>query len=203
MEEKFNKKSDEIRKKLLEKQEKLDSRTKKILEKINDGDYLGDKIGTSNIIETYQLDFDSVTATGINDETQQPIVVTGSMTFNTFDKSESNLKLELEECQITVGVIPFNCGFGKARTISGDSESNYSLVIIAFLEDDLEEIHPTLKISLNANSPIGDIDGSSEVSIMGPQSQISNMWLLDGTGTLTRTVSTTDDATENVDIEGN
>ncbi len=196
LEDKFNKKSDEIRKKLLEKQEKLDSRTKKILEKINNGDYLGDKIGTSNTIETYQLVFDSVTATEIDDKTQQSLVK-GSMTFSTFDKGESNLKLELKECQITVGEIPFNCGFGKARTISGDSESNDSLVIIAFLEDVLEEVHPTLKISLNADSPIGDIDGTSKVSILGPPSQISGMWFLDGTGFLTRTVSTTDDSTEN------
>ena len=39
------------------------------------------------------------------------------MSFKTFDKGNSNLKLELEECQITVDDIPFNCGFGKAQLL--------------------------------------------------------------------------------------
>ena len=120
------------------------------------------------------------------------------MIFNTFDKSKSNLKLELEECSITVDDIPFNCGFGKARTTSsGDSGSKDSLVVIAFLEDDvLEEVHSTLKISLNADFPINEIIDSSQVSILTPQSKISGMWFLDGTGTLTKTVTTTDDTTD-------
>ena len=123
------KKSDEIRKKLLEKQEKLDSRTQKILDKISNGDYLGDKIPSSNSFETYELTFDSVTITGIHDKTQLS-TLGGFMIFNTFDKGKSNLKLELEECSITVDGIPFNCGFGKTRTTSsGDSGSKYSLVV--------------------------------------------------------------------------
>ena len=95
--------------------------------------------------------------------------------------------------------VPFNCGFGKARTTSsGDSGSKDSLVILAFLEDDiLEEVHSTLKISLNADSPINKIIDSTQVSILDPQSKISGMWFLDGTGTLTKTVTTTDDTTGN------
>ena len=113
------------------------------------------------------------------------------MTFTTFDKGKSNLKLELQECQITVDDVPYNCGFGKARAASsGDSGKKDSLVILAFLEDDvIEEVHSTLKIFLNADSPIRDIDGSSEVSILGPQSKIAGMWFLDGHGTITKTVS--------------
>ena len=202
LEDKFTKKSEDIRKKLEAKQKTLDSRTQKILDKINNGDYLGDKIGTSTIIESYSLVFDSVQATGIHNKTQFS-TLEGFMTFNTFDKSKSNLKLELEDCKISVDNIPYNCGFGKARTTSsGNSEVKDSLVILAFLEDDvIEEVHSTLKISLNADFPIGDIDGSSQVSILGPQSKISGMWFLDGTGTLTRTISLSDDSTD--DSDGN
>ena len=180
----------------------MDSRTQKILDKINNGDYLGEKISTSNSFETYELTFDSVTAIGIHDKTQLS-TLEGFMIFNTFDKGKSNLKLELEECRITVDGIHFNCGFGKARTTSsGDSSSKDSLVVIAFLEDDvLEEVHSTLKISLNADSPISEITDSTQVSILDPQSKISGMWFLDGTGTLTKTVTTTDDTTD--DATGN
>ena len=94
LEDKIAKKSDKIRKKLLEKQEKLDSRTQKLLDKTNNGDYLGDKISSSNSFETYELTFDSVTVTGIHDKTQLS-TLEGFMIFNTFDKSKSNLKLEL------------------------------------------------------------------------------------------------------------
>ena len=158
LEDKIAKKTDEIRKKLLEKQEKLDSRTQKILDKINNGDYLGDKISSSNSFETYELTFDSIGITGIHDKTQLS-TLEGFMIFNTFDKGKSNLKLELEECRITVDGIPFNCGFGKARTTSsGDSGSKDSLVVLAFLEDDVSgEVHSTLKILLNADSPISEI----------------------------------------------
>ena len=202
LEDKIAKKSDEIHKKLLEKQDKLDSRTQKILDKINNGDYLGDKISSSNSFETYELTFDSVDITGIHNKTQLS-TLEGFMIFNTFDKGKSNLKLELEECSITVDGIPFNCGFGKARTTSsGDSGSKDSLVVIAFLEDDvLAEVYSTLKISLNADSPISEITDSTQVSILNPQSKISGMWFLDGTGTLTKTVTTTDDTTD--DTTGN
>ncbi|MCV0401264.1 MAG: hypothetical protein K5777_04730 [Nitrosopumilus sp.] len=197
LENEFNKKSEEIRKKLLEKQEKLDSRTQKILEKITNGEYLGDKLSSSSVIETYELTFDSVTATGIHDKTQSS-TLEGFMIFKTFDKGKSNLKLELQECTIVVDDVPFNCGFGKARTTSsGDSGSKDSLVILAFLEDDiLEEVHSTLKISLNSDSPIREIDGSSQVSILTPQSKISGMWFLDGTGTLSKTILPTDETTD-------
>ncbi|WP_179371403.1 hypothetical protein [Nitrosopumilus ureiphilus] len=194
--DKLGKKSEEIRKKLEEKQEKLDYRTQKILDKINDGDYLGDKIGASTTTETYNLVFDSVEATEIHDKTQSS-TLEGFMNFNTFDKSKSNLKLELQDCYISVDGIPYNCGFGKART-AGNSGAKDSLVILAFLEDDvLEEVHSMLKISLNADFPIGDIEDSTKVSILGPQSKISGLWFLDGTGTLTRTVSSTDDSPDN------
>lgn len=194
LEDKIAKKSDQIFKKLLEKQEKLDSRTQKILDKINNGDYLGDKISTSNSFETYELRFNSVALTGIRDKTQLSMLE-GFMIFNTFDKSKSNLKLELEECRITVDSVPFNCGFGKARTTSsGNSGLKNSLVVLAFLEDDvLAEVYSTLKISLNADSPITEITDSTQVSILNPQSKISGMWFLDGTGMLTKTVSTPED----------
>jgi hypothetical protein len=196
-EDRINKKSEEIRKKLEAKQEKLDSRTQKILEKINDGNYLGEKFGSSNTIDLYELAFGSVNATKINDKTQTSYL-DGTMSFKTFDQGKSNLKLELEQCDIAVDGIPFSCGFGKARTTSsGDSGSKDSLVILAFLEDDiLEEVHSTLKISLNANTPIRDIEDSSQVSILAPQSKISGMWFLDGTGTLTKTTLSTDDTTD-------
>ncbi len=202
LDDKFAKKSEKIREKLSEKLEKLDSRTQKILDKINEGNYLGKRIGSSKISETYELVFDSVDATAISDKTQTSSL-SGFMSFTTFDKGKSNLKLELQECHITVDDIPYSCGFGKARTTStGDSGAKDSLVIIAFLEDDiLEEVHSTLKIFLIADIPISDIDGSSQVSILGPQSKISHMWFLDGTGTLTKTISVLDDSTD--DSTGN
>ena len=198
LEDKFAKKSEQIREKLLEKLAKLDSRTQKILDKIDKGDYLGEKIGSLNTLEIYELVFDLVDATAINDKTQKSSL-SGFMSFTTFDKGKSNLKLELQECRITVDDIPYNCGFGKARTTSsGNSGPKDSLVIIAFLEDDvIQEVHSTLKIFLNADTSISDIDGSSQVSIIGPQSKISGMWFLDGTGTLTKTISVLDDSPGN------
>jgi len=201
-EEKFAEKSEKIRDKLSEKLNKLDTRTQKILDKINDGDYLGKRIGSSTVSETYELVFDSVYATTIGDKTQKSSL-SGFMSFTTFDKSKSNLKLELEGCEITVDIVPFNCGFGKARTTSsGDSAAKDSLVILAFLEDDaFEEVHSTLKIFLNSDIPISDIDGFSQVSILGPQSKISGMWFIEGTGTLTKIISESDDSTD--DSTGN
>ena len=174
----------------------MDFRTQKILDRINNGDYLGKKIGSSESIENFELVFDSVTATAISDKTKTSNF-SGSMSFSTYDKGKSNLKLELQECQISVDDIPYNCGFGKARSISsGDSTSKNSLIILAFLEDDvIEEVHSTLKIFLDTDIPINEIDDSTQVSILGPQSKISGMWILDGTGTLTKSVLVSDDTT--------
>lgn len=190
LENKIGEKSEKIREQLAKKLDKLDTRTQKILDKINDGDYLGKKISSSTISDTYELVFDSVEATAINDKTQTSSLI-GFMNFTTFDQGKSNLKLELQECQITIDDIPYNCGFGKARTASsGDSGAKDSLVILAFLEDDvLEEVHSTLKIFLNADSAIHDIGDSTQVSILGPQSTIAGMWFLEGEGTLTKIVS--------------
>ena len=62
--------------------------------------------------ENYHLTFDSVDATSIGDQTTTSSL-SGSMVFSTFDKKNSNLKLKLDECQITVDSIPYNCGFWK------------------------------------------------------------------------------------------
>ncbi|MHA7646596.1 hypothetical protein [Nitrosopumilus sp. S4] len=194
LESKIAQKSEKIREKLLEKSEKLDTRTQKILEKINSGDYLGKKMGKTTIDESFELVFDSVDATSIGNDPQSSLL-TGFMTFKTFDKNKSNLKLELQECEVLVDDVPYNCGFGKARAISsGNSGAKDSLVIIAFLEDNLmEEVHSTLKIYLNSDSPINEIDGSTQVSILGPQSKISNMWFLEGDATLTKIISSVDE----------
>jgi len=118
------------------------------------------------------------------------------MNFTTYDKNKSNLKLELDECQITVDEITYNCGFGKARTVSsGEFGAKDSLVIVAFLENDvLEEVHTALKIFLNADIPIDKIE-QSQVSILGPQSKISDLWFLNGTATLSKIVSTSEKTT--------
>jgi len=190
LEKKPFKKSKEIRENLTVNLDKLDSRTQNILEKVNDGSYLGERIDDSNYLETYELVFDSVHASKISDKSQTPSSLTGKMSFGTYDKSSSSLKLELLECQIIVDQTSFNCGFGKARTVSsGQSVVKDSLVIIAFLEDDvLKEIHTTLKIFLNADISINKIE-NSQVSIRGPQSQISHMWFLNGTATLSKITS--------------
>jgi len=192
LEEKSTKKSEEIQQKLEAKSNELDLRTNHILDEINNGDYMGEKTTTDNFAETYELVFDSVTVTSLSNSSQTSSL-TGKMIFNTFDKSKSDLKLELNECQITVDEITFNCAFGKARTISsGQSNVKDSLVIMAFLEDDtLEEIHTTLKIFLNADIPINEIE-KSQVSILDPQSMVSNLWVLNGTATLSKMVSTSE-----------
>jgi hypothetical protein len=189
-EEKTIKKSEEIQKKLTEKSDKLDSRTKNILDKINDGKYMGEKINSFASTETYDLAFDLVDASMINDKSQTSSM-TGKMSFTRYDESKSDLKLELNACEITVDKIVYNCGFGKARTVSsGESGAKDSLMIMAFLEDDVSgEVHTTLKIFLTADVPINKIE-QSKVSILGPQSKISNLWILNGTATLSKTVST-------------
>ena len=55
----------------------------------------------------------------------------------------------------------------KARAASsGDSGQKNSLVILAFLEDDvIEDVHSTLKIFLNSEIPISEISDSAQVSI--------------------------------------
>ena len=101
----------------------------------------------------------------------------------------------MESCSISVDNVPYVCGYGKARTASSkNSGTNDTLVIIAFLEDDLaKELHSTLKIFLAADIPITQIE-QSEVSILGPQSKLSHLWFIDGTATLTKIISdTTDD----------
>ena len=145
-EDKLAKKSEKIREKLLERLDKLDSRTQKILDKINKGDYLGKKIGSSVVSETYELVFDSVDATSISDKTKTSSL-SGFMSFTTFDKGKSNLKLELQECQITVDDMPYNCGFGKARTTSsGNSgvKDSISIAVPSTLDQfkkDLQSMH--------------------------------------------------------------
>ena len=190
LEEKLNKKSEGIQKNLEAKSNKLDLRTKNILDKINNGNYMGEKSTIDNFTETYEIVFDSVGATSINDKSQTSSL-TGKMIFTTFDKSKSDLKLELSECQITVDDIVFNCAFGKARSVSsGQSDVKDSLVIMVFLEDDvLEEIHTSMKIFLNADLPINEIE-KSQVSILDPQSMISNLWILNGTATMSKIIST-------------
>ena len=175
------------------KSDKLDLRTKNILDKINNGTYMGEKTTAFTYVETYELVFDFVNASMINDKSQSSSSMTGKMNFTTYDKNKSNLKLELDECEITVDKITYNCGFGKARTVSsGESGAKDSLVIVAFLENDvLEEVHTTLKIFLNADIPINKIE-QSQVSIIGPQSKISDLWFLNGTATLSKIVSTSE-----------
>jgi hypothetical protein len=192
LEEKSTKKSEEIQQKLEAKSNELDLRTSHILDEINNGDYMGEKTTADDFTETYELVFDSITTTSLSNSSQTSSL-TGKMIFNTFDKSKSDLKLELSECQITVDEIVFNCAFGKARTISSEqSNVKDSLVIMAFLEDDtLEEIHTTLKIFLNADIPINAIE-KSQVSILEPQSMISNLWVINGTATLSKIVSTSE-----------
>jgi len=221
--ENLEEKSEKIQERLKAKSQQLDSRTQKILEKIDDGDYMGKKLGSSKTTNTYELVFNSVSASAISNKSKTSIM-SGKMIFTTYDSSKSNLKLELESCSISVGDIPYVCGYGKARTASsGDSGTKDSLVIIAFLEDDLaEELHSTLKIFLDADIPIAQIE-QSELSILGPQSKLAHLWFLDGTATLTKIVSDTtddinnssddsnditdneihDELTENIDIAGN
>jgi len=189
IEEQVIKKSEEIQQRLAEKSDELDSRIKNILDKINDGQYMGVKTPTKDYTETFELTFDSVDASQISNQSQMS-TLTGKMTFTLYDKSKSDLKLELNECNIVVDEINYNCGFGKARTVSsGQSGAKDSLVIMAFLEDGvLEELHTTMKLFVNANIPINNID-QSQVSIIGPQSKISNLWILNGNATLTKITS--------------
>lgn len=189
VEEKIIKKSEEIQQRLAEKSNKLDSRIKNILDTINDGQYMGIKTPTQNYSETYELIFDSVDASQISNQSQMSIM-TGKMTFTLYDKSKSDLKLELSECNIVVDEINYYCGFGKARTVSsGQSGAKDLLVIMAFLEDGvLEELHATMKLFVTADIPINNID-QSKVSIIGPQSKISNLWILNGTATITKITS--------------
>ena len=189
------KKSEEIQQRLAKQSDTLDSRTQNILDKINEGQYMGPKITSNDYTETYELLFDSVDASLLTDQSQKSSL-TGKMTFTLYDKSKSDLKLELDECEITVDKIIYNCGFGKARTISsGQSGAKDSLVIMAFLEDGvINELHATMKLFVNADMPINNIE-QSQVSIINPQSKISNLWSLDGTATLTKTTLTIENTT--------
>jgi hypothetical protein len=189
VEENLIEKSEEIQQRLTEKSDKLDSRIKNILNDVNDGQYMGTKIPSKDYLETYELIFYSVDASKISNPSQLSHL-TGKMTFTLYDKSKSDLKLELNECAIIVDEINYNCGFGKARTVSsGQSGTKDSLVIMAFIEDGvLQEIHATMKLFVNADIPINNIE-QSQVSIIGPQSTISNLWFLNGTATLTKTHS--------------
>ena len=186
VEEQIIKKSEEIQERLAEKSDKLDSRIKNILDKINDGQYMGVKTPAKDYTETFELIFDSVNASQISNQSQMS-TMTGKMTFTLYDKSKSDLKLELNECNIVVDEINYNCGFGKARTVSsGQSGAKDSLVIMAFIEDGvLQELHATMKLFVNADISINNIE-QSQVSIIGPQSTISNLWFLNGTATLTK-----------------
>ena len=195
--EELSERSEKIQERLEEKLDELDSRTQKILEQISDGEYMGEKIGSLETIDKYELIFDSVSAYAVSNKSSTSYM-TGQMTFTTFDSSKSNLKLELESCLISVDDIPYVCGFGKARTVSsGDSGAKDSLVIIAFLEDNLaEEVHSTLKIFLDSEIPISQIEEST-VSILGPQSKLSHLWFLDGNATLSKIIP--DDTSDDID----
>jgi chemotaxis protein histidine kinase CheA len=203
IEDEIEEKSEKIQERLEAKSKQLDSRTQKILEKINDDEYMGEKIGSIVNTDKYELVFDNVTAFAVSDKSTTS-TMTGKMTFTTFDSKKSNLKLELESCDITVDEIPYVCGFGKARSVaSGESGAKDSLVIIAFLEDNLaEEVHSTLKIFLNSDIPINQID-SSQVSILGPQSKLSHLWFLNGNATLGKIVTDVPDSTDTSDEDGN
>ena len=197
LDKQFYEKSDKILERLEAKSEKLDSRTQKLLEKINEGKYMGEKITANNNHTKFELVFNSVSAYGIGNKTQTSTLL-GTMNFTTFDSSNSNLKLELEECHLLIDDVPYNCGFGKARTTSfGEFYKNNSLVIIAFLEDGLEnEIHTTLKIFLTSDVPISQTK-NSVVEILDPQSKISHLWFLNGTAILNQLSSIID----NSDVE--
>ena len=202
IEDEFQERSEKIQERLEEKFQKLDSRTQKILEKINDDEYMGEKIGSTVNTDKYKLVFDDVIASAVSDKSTTSNM-TGNMVFTTFDSKKSNLKLELESCDIIVDEIPYVCGFGKARSVaSGESGAKDSLVIIAFLEDNLaEEVHSTLKIFLNSDIPITQTDSTS-VSILGPQSKLSHLWFLEGNATLNKIVTDVPIDSETPDDEG-
>ncbi len=202
LDEKFHEKSEKILQRLKEKSEKLNSGTVKLLEKIDEGSYMGKKITLTDNPAKYKLIFNSVSASSIGNETQTSNLI-GSMNFTTFDSSNTNLKLQLEECHVLVGDIPYSCGFGKARTASfGNSDINDSLVIIAFLEDSLaNEVHTTLKIFLQSDMSISQIQ-DDDVEILGPQSKISHLWFLNGTATLTK-ISPLDEASDGTNEQKN
>lgn len=192
LEQKFQKKSDEIRQRLLAKIEQLETRTGKILEKIEQGKYFGPSLGKSDYINQYKLTFQNITATSIG-ELPETSNVDGFILLSTYDIGKHSLKFKVDECSITINSTPYSCGFGKARAVSsGTSGQKDSMVIIAFLEDGvINEHYTTLKIFLNAQVPIIEInEDKNQVEVHSPQSKIANQWFLGGIATLAKTGST-------------
>ena len=184
-------KSKEIKEQLLQKIDQLKPNQKGLLKKVESGEYIGPILDGDLYTNKYVLEFSyegtetskvMTTAIGNSDETD---TIEGHITMKNVVTRSNNLKLEVTDCLLFVDLVEYYCAFGKARqTSSGPGGDKYSMVIIAFLEDDSGS-HNTLKISLSADTSLGELDsGYIPVTIKSPQSKISHKWFIGGDATL-------------------
>lgn len=190
--------AEKIQERLVTKLEMLNEKTTSILEKIEQGRYLGPKFGDSTVIgagkgHSYLLSFidvDAVPIAKINNTNKIFDTFYGNVTLETYDKKGDSVKFEITHCDIVVGEIPYGCGFGKARVVSlqeNMQQNRTSIVLIAFLEDAVEnQIHSTLKLFLQSDYSLETINAGKEssVSVLGPQSVVSHQYFLNGTAKL-------------------
>ena len=182
-------KQDQIQQRLAQKTAQLEKREQALLGKLNAGTYHGPLLGGDAITTQYIISFEALEATAIGNSGDVETFA-GDITLENVVSRGNNLKLKVTGCNLIGENVTYNCAFGKARAISsGTGGEKDSMVIIAFLEDDFEG-RSTLKIMLDANTPIKDIgDGITEVNIKSPQSRIGHEWFVSGDATISVTGS--------------
>ena len=182
-------KQDQIQQRLAQKTAQLEKREQALLGKLNAGTYHGPLLGGDAITTQYIISFKALEATAIGNSGDVETFA-GDITLENVVSRGNNLKLKVTGCNLIGENVTYNCAFGKARAISsGTGGEKDSMVIIAFLEDDFEG-RSTLKIMLDANTPIKDIgDGITEVNIKSPQSRIGHEWFVSGDATISVTGS--------------
>jgi len=181
-------KSAQVQQRLAEKASQLEKREQALLGKLNEGSYHGPLLGGDPVTYQYIVSFNALDATAIGNSGDSETFA-GDITLENVVSRGNNLKLKVTGCNLIGDLITYDCAFGKARAISsGPDGEKDSLVIIAFLEDDLQG-RSTLKIVLDADVPIKELEESTTALILSPQSRISHDWFIGGDATVTVTGS--------------
>jgi len=163
-------------------QTQLEQRIQSLVEKLNRGEYHGPISQPDPVTKSYNLFFEG-SATGIRDQSLTA-ELSGEIFLESLQTKGKVSKFKITGGDLIVGDTVYDLMFGKARTSSlGQSGEKDSMVLISQVMDD-EGNATTLKIFLNANTPLEGEFGTEplDVEIQMKRSKIASEWFLSASG---------------------
>ena len=175
--------SEQIILKLQQQIEQLEQRLQVLLEKFGTGEYFGPVPEPDPVPTSYSISF-AGTATSLDDDS----VVTdvdGEIFLETLMTGTYSSKFRITGGEILVGDIFYDFVIGKARVSStGPSGEKDSMIIIGQVMDDEGNVN-TIKILLDAESPLAGDFGPEPVEFeITSKSKIAKQWNLSASGQL-------------------